>query len=212
MTTHHSRRTFFRFVATALLSGTGIASNSFAAPQKPEREEATFAAGCFWSMEEIFRQIKGVQRVDPGYAGGKMANPTYDRVTTGRTGHAETLNIVFDPSVVSYTDLLRVLLTVRNPTTIDKQGNDEGPHYRSVIFYRSAAQKKAAQDTIRKFTKEKVWSAPIVTRVEPYRNFYRAEKYHYDYYRKHPNEEYCKYVIAPEFEEFRTKFKSLLKK
>ncbi len=117
MITQQSRRTFFRFAAASLLLGTGVASTS-AAPQKPKMEEATLAAGCFWSMEEIFRQIKGVQRVDPGYAGGKMANPKYDQVTTGATGHAETLNIVFDPSVVSYSDLLRVLLTVRNPRAI----------------------------------------------------------------------------------------------
>jgi peptide-methionine (S)-S-oxide reductase len=211
MITNPSRRTFIRLaVATLLLAS--VAPGSFAAPQKPKTEEATLAAGCFWSMEEIFRQIKGVQRVDPGYSGGKVANPKYDQVTTGTTGHAETLNIVFDPSVVSYSDLLRVLLTVRNPTTLNKQGNDEGPHYRSVIFYRSEAQKKAAQDMIRKFTKDRVWSDPIVTRVEPFSNFYRAEKYHYNYYRLHPEEAYCKYVIAPEIEEFRTKFKSLLRK
>lgn len=206
-----SRRIFFQFATAALLLST-IAPGAFAAPQKPKTEEATLAAGCFWSMEEIFRQIKGVQRVDPGYAGGKLVSPKYDQVTTGTTGHAETLNIVFDPSVVSYSDLLRVLLTVRNPTTLNKQGNDEGPHYRSVIFYRSQAQKKNAQEVIQKFTTEKVWNAPIVTRVEPFSNFYRAEKYHYDYYRLHPEEPYCKYVIAPEIEEFRTKFKSLLKK
>ena len=205
------RRVFLQVATIAVLLST-LALGASAAPQKPKLEEATFAAGCFWSMEEIFRQIKGVQRVDPGYAGGKKANPSYEEVETGTTGHAETLNIVFDPAVVSYNDLLRVLLTIRNPTTVNKQGNDEGPQYRSIIFYRSEAQKKTAESAIRKFTEAKVWNAPIVTQIAPFSAFYKAEKYHYGYYQLHPEEAYCKYVIAPEITEFRTKFKSLLKK
>lgn len=180
-------------------------------PQPAGRETATFAAGCFWSMEAIFKQLKGVDRVEPGYAGGKLANPSYEQVETGNTGHAETVNITFDPKVISYRDLLHVLLTVRNPTTLNKQGPDEGPQYRSVIFYRNDEQKKAAQEVIQEVTKAHAWNAPIVTPVTPFSNFYRAEDYHLNYYNLHPNEPYCRYVIAPEIKEFRARFKSKLK-
>jgi peptide-methionine (S)-S-oxide reductase len=176
------------------------------------REVATFAAGCFWSMEAIFKQLKGVEKVEPGYAGGNKANPSYEEVETGQTGFAETANITFDPKVITYRDLLTVLLTVRNPTTLNKQGPDEGPQYRSVIFYHNPQQKKAAQDTIAKFTSSHVWKDPIVTKVTPFTNFYRAEDYHLDYYNRHPNEPYCQFVVAPEIKEFREKFASKLKK
>ncbi|MBV9866929.1 MAG: peptide-methionine (S)-S-oxide reductase MsrA [Abitibacteriaceae bacterium] len=181
------------------------------APQPEGRETATFAAGCFWSMEAIFKQLKGVDRVEPGYAGGKLANPSYEQVETGRTGHAETVNITYDPKVISYRDLLHVLLIVRDPTTLNKQGPDEGPQYRSVIFYRNDEQKKAAQEVIQEATKAHVWNAPIVTAVTPFTNFYRAEDYHLNYYNLHPNEPYCRYVIAPEIRAFRARFKSKLK-
>ena len=176
------------------------------------REKATFAAGCFWSMEAIFKQLKGVDKAEPGYAGGKTVNPSYEQVETGETGHAESLNITYDPKVISYRDLLTVLLTVRNPTTPNRQGPDEGPQYRSVIFYRDAAQHQAATETIQKINKSHIWANPIVTEVQPFSHFYRAEDYHLDYYNQHPDQPYCANVISPEIVEFRHKFKSMLKK
>jgi peptide-methionine (S)-S-oxide reductase len=162
-------------------------------------------------MEAIFKQLKGVSSVEPGYAGGDLKNPTYEQVEEANTGHAETINIIFDPKVISYPDLLQVLLTVRNPTTKDQQGPDEGPQYRSVIFARTAEQKQEAQDAIKQFTAKKVWPDPIVTEVADYKNFYRAEDYHLDYYNQHPDQGYCAAVIAPEIEEFKEKFKDRLK-
>jgi peptide-methionine (S)-S-oxide reductase len=190
------------------------ASPNFVQGQKAQagKEVATLAAGCFWSMEAIFKQLKGVEKVEPGYAGGKLVKPSYEQVEEGNTGHAESLNVIFDPKVITFRDLLEVLLTVRDPTTKDRQGNDEGPQYRFIIFYRSEEQHKAADEMIKKFTAAKVWPRPIVAEVKPYINFYRAEDYHFDYYRLHPNQPYCKNVIAPEIAEFRAKFKSKLKK
>ncbi len=183
-----------------------------AAAKTPQgREVATFAAGCFWSMEAIFKQLKGVDKVEPGYAGGKLANPSYEQVESGSTGHAEALNIIFDPKVISYRDLLQVLLTVRDPTTLNKQGPDEGPQYRSVIFYRNPKQKADARAAIASVTAAHIWKAPIVTPVTKFANFYRAEDYHLDYYNLHPDQGYCKYVIAPEIADFHAKFKDKLK-
>lgn len=221
--TIQSRKTFFHGLAALAISAV-LAPAAFAGPQAPTptpvkkapavKETATFAAGCFWSMEAIFKQLKGVEKVVPGYAGGKVVKPSYEQVETGTTGHAETVDITFDPKVITYRDLLHVLLTVRDPTTVNRQGNDEGPQYRSIIFYRSEEQKQAAQEMIQKFNKEHVWPNRIVTAVQPYSNFYRAEDYHFDYYNRHkndPDEGYCRNVITPEIAEFRAKFKSKLK-
>lgn len=175
------------------------------------KQVATFAAGCFWSIETMFKQLKGVEKVEPGYAGGKFANPTYEQVSTGRTGFAETAQITFDPKVISYQDLVKVMLTVHDPTTMDKQGADEGPQYRSIIFYHSEQQRKAARVVIADFNARRVWNAPIVTLVKPFTNFYRAEDYHVDYYNRHPNESYCQFVIAPKVRAFREKFVAKLK-
>ena len=220
--TRPSRRGFFVYALTAALLGSlGVASLAAPIPGRerasahkagPAREVATFASGCFWSMEAIFKQLKGVEKAEPGYAGGKLVKPSYEQVETGTTGHAESLNIVFDPKVITYRDLLEVLLSSRNPTTPNKQGPDEGPQYRSLIFYRNEAQHKAATEVIQKFTHERVWPNPIVTEVVPFTNFYRAEEYHFNYYNLHPDERYCRYVIAPEIAEFRAKFKSKLKR
>ncbi len=180
-------------------------------PPPKGKEMATLAAGCFWSMEAIFKQLKGVDKVEPGYAGGTLAHPSYEQVETGTTGHAESLNITFDPKVISYRELLQVLLTARDPTTPDQQGPDRGPQYRSVIFYRSATQKQTAEEAIQEVNATHVWGSPIVTTVTPFTNFYRAEDYHLDYYRLHPDEPYCAMVIAPEIADFRAKFKSKLK-
>jgi len=180
-------------------------------PPKPEKQTATLAAGCFWSMEAIFKQLKGVESVIPGYAGGKTANPSYEDVEFGNSGHAETVNIVFDPAEITFKDLLDVLLTVRDPTTLNGQGEDIGTQYRSVIFYRNEQQKKDAVEIIKKFDDDHVYPNKIVTAVSPFTNFYRAEDYHIDYYRLHQNEGYCRQVIAPEIARFRSIFKSKLK-
>jgi peptide-methionine (S)-S-oxide reductase len=195
----------------ALLIAPARAAAAPLPPVPAGQEEATFAAGCFWSMQAIFEQLKGVDKVMPGYAGGKTVNPSYEQVETGLTGHAETLDIVYDPKVISYKELLDVLLTSRDPTSLNRQGPDEGTQYRSVIFYHNAAQKQAAEAMIAQFNAQHVWQRPIVTRVTAYTHFYPAEAYHYDYYKKHPDEGYCAEVIAPEVAQFRAKFKSLLK-
>ncbi len=187
------------------------ATQAVTAPPPPGMEQATFAAGCFWSMEAIFKQLKGVTHVDPGYAGGTAPHPSYEDVETGETGYAESANITFDPKVISYSDLLQVLLIARDPTTKDRQGPDEGPQYRSVVFYRSPAQKQAAEEAIQKLNMAHTWRNPIVTEVKPFTSFYRAEDYHLNYYNLHPDEPYCQYVIAPEIADFRKKFKSELK-
>ena len=187
------------------------AAQAPAATSKTDRQTATLAAGCFWSMEAIFKQLKGVDKVVPGYAGGKLNNPSYEDVETGTTGHAETLKIVFDPSKITYKELLDVLLTVRDPTTLNRQGNDEGPQYRSVIFYHNEQQHKDAMEVIKKFNDNHVWPDKIVTALSPFVNFFPAEDYHLDYYRLHPNQPYCRLVIAPEIEKFRSIYKSKLK-
>ncbi len=212
MNIRQTRAALPRFFAALVLLG-AFAATGFAAPPAGavKTEQATFAAGCFWSMEAIFKQLKGVQKAVPGYAGGGVPHPSYEQVETGATGHAETLNITFDPKVISYGDLLKVLLTVRNPTTRNKQGPDEGPQYRSIIFYRTPQQKTAALAVIQKMSAARTWKAPIVTEVKPFKNFYTAENYHFDYYRQHPDESYCRFVVAPEIKEFRAKFARLLK-
>ena len=175
------------------------------------QETATFAAGCFWSMEAIFEDLKGVSSVEPGYAGGKVKNPTYEQVCSSKTGHAETVDIVFDPKVISYKNLVEILLTMRDPTTLDRQGPDEGPQYRSVIFYRNEAQKKDAEATITEVNKKGTWKDPIVTKVEPFKTFYVAEDYHRDYFTKNPNKSYCQIVIAPKIEDLKKKFGTKVK-
>ena len=175
------------------------------------QETATFAAGCFWSVEAIFEDLKGVSGVEPGYAGGKVKNPTYEQVCSSKTGHAETVDIVFDPKVITYKNLVEILLTMRDPTTLNRQGPDEGTQYRSVIFYRSEAQKKDAEAMIAEVNKKGIWKDPIVTKVEPLKNFYVAEEYHRDYFKKNPNKGYCQAVIAPKIEDLKKKFGTKVK-
>ena len=175
------------------------------------KEVATLAAGCFWSMEAIFERLRGVEKVEPGYAGGHVANPAYKKVGTGDTGHAEAVNIIFDPKVISYRDLLQVMLTMRDPTTLNRQGPDVGTNYRSVIFYHNKEQHKAAVEAIEAVTAAKIWKAPIVTPVTAFTNFYQAEDYHRDYYRRHPDVPYSRQVIAPKLAQLNTKFASMVK-
>ncbi len=176
-----------------------------------KQEVATFAAGCFWSLEAMFKQLKGVDEVFPGYSGGKTKNPTYNQVLTGKTGHAETINIKFNPKAISYAELLEVLFTVHNPTTLNQQGADVGTQYRSAIFYHNATQKKLAEQAIARVNAAKVWDKPVVTAVEPFKNFTRAEDYHLDYYNQNLYQPYCAGVIGPKMTQFREKFKDKLK-
>jgi peptide-methionine (S)-S-oxide reductase len=164
---------------------------------------ATFGGGCFWCLDAAFRQLRGVERVVSGYAGGKRPNPSYEQVCTGVTGHAEVVQITFDPSIVSYRDLLGVFFAIHDPTTLNRQGGDVGTQYRSVVFYQSPEQQRTAQDVIAELEREKVWDDPIVTEVAPLTAFYPAEGYHQDYFNKNPNQPYCAAVIAPKVAKMR---------
>lgn len=167
---------------------------------------ATLAGGCFWCLEEIFRQLRGVERVESGYTGGTVPDPGYDDVCSGATGHAEAVRITYDPSVISFRDLLDVFFTIHDPTTRDRQGADVGTQYRSAIFYHSEEQRETAERVMRELTAARVWDAPIVTQLVPFERFWPAERYHSDYYRRNPGQPYCRIVIEPKVAKFRKKF------
>ena len=173
-------------------------------------EVATLAGGCFWCLEAVYQEVKGVHRVVSGYAGGHVVDPTYKAVTTGRTGHAEVVLIIFDPDVVSYRQLLEVFFTIHDPTTLNRQGNDVGTQYRSAIFTHSPKQAETARTVIRELEAEGLWRNPVVTQIEPLDTFYVAEDYHQNYYRTNPNQGYCQFVVAPKVAKFRKKFLSTL--
>jgi peptide-methionine (S)-S-oxide reductase len=175
------------------------------------KETITLGGGCFWCTEAVFEQLKGVEKVESGYSGGTVANPTYEEVSSGETGHAEVSQITFDPKVISLKDILGVFFTVHNPTTLNRQGNDVGTQYRSVIFYRNAEQKAAAQQAIKDIAAAGIWGGPIVTEVTPFKAFYKAEDYHQEYFRLHGSQPYCQVIIAPKVAKFRDHFRSLLK-
>ncbi len=160
-------------------------------------EKASFGGGCFWCLEPFFEKLKGVESVKSGYQGGKVENPTYKEVTTGKTGHAEVVQVVYNPEVIHYTDLLEVFFDIHDPTTLNRQGNDVGTQYRSTILYYSDEQKNLAEAAIKKLNDEKVFKTPVVTQVESAGNFYVAESYHQDYYAKNSSAPYCRVVIAP---------------
>lgn len=174
-------------------------------------ETATLAGGCFWCTEAVFSDLQGVERVLPGYAGGQTANPTYEQVCTGGTGHAEAIEVVFDPGVVSYRDLLRIFFTTHDPTTPNRQGNDVGTQYRSAVFYHDARQKAIAEEVVQELAKEGVWKKKIVTEIVPFTNFYPAEEYHRNYFRRNPEKGYCQVVIAPKVSKFRHQYADRLK-
>ena len=169
-------------------------------------EVATLAAGCFWCTEAAFSIIKGVERIEPGYTGGTVTNPSYEQVSTGTTGHAEAAQIFFDPKVISYKEILEIFFTIHDPTSLNRQGADVGTQYRSAIFYHSPEQKATAEQLIAELNKEAIWDKPIVTSVEPLKVFYKAETYHKDYYKKHPKEPYCQIVIAPKIAKLQHRF------
>lgn len=175
-------------------------------------ETATFGGGCFWCVEAVFENMQGVANVVSGYAGGQLANPSYQQVSTGLTGHAETCQIYFDPQKVSYTKLLEVFMKTHDPTTRNRQGPDHGTQYRSVIFYHSDEQKEAAQTLIERLNAEGAYRSNVVTEVVPFTQFYMAEEYHQDYYRKHPNESYCRLYVKPKLAKFRKVMQELEKK
>jgi len=178
---------------------------------KEKMELATFGMGCFWCSEAMFTQLKGVQKVQSGFSGGTTENPSYRDVCTGETGHAEVIQITYDPKQISYTELLKVFFTMHDPTTLNRQGADMGTQYRSVIFTHSPEQRNEALKAIELLTAENLYPSPIVTQVENYKNFYPAEDYHNNYFQNNPNEGYCRMVVAPKVEKFQKVFETLLK-
>ena len=195
-------------LAVVLLAGIFGRMDAMAAEKS--REVATLAGGCFWCLEAVFEELKGVDKVESGFAGGDF-NATYKEVCTGMTGHAEVVQITFDPSVISYAELLAVFFSVHDPTTLNRQGADVGPQYRSAVFYHDNHQKEAVEQAIKVLDAEEVWSRPVVTEVAPFDKFFIAESPHQDYYRNNKNQGYCQVVINPKLEKFRQKFAASLK-
>lgn len=179
-------------------------------PNNVTTDTATFGAGCFWCVEAVFQELKGVYKVESGYAGGHVDNPTYREVCNGTTGHAEVTRIVFDPAVITFDELLEVFWTTHDPTTKDRQGNDVGTQYRSAVFYHNEVQKEAALAS-KENVGQPLWDNPIVTEISPLSNYYPAEDYHQNYYSDNPNQGYCRVVINPKVLKFRQKFADKLK-
>jgi len=175
-------------------------------------EKATFGGGCFWCTEAVYERVKGVHHVMSGYAGGTVENPSYKQVCEGTTGHAEVIQISYDPKIVSYDDLLEIFFKTHDPTTLNRQGADVGTQYRSVIFYHNDEQKRKAEHYKTALDKSGAWENPVVTEISPLKNFYSAEDYHQDYYENNPNQGYCAFVIGPKIEKFEKVFKDKLKK
>ncbi len=202
-----------------------ISINACAQPQKKETnkqkpqiksssmgtETITFGSGCFWCTEAIFQQVKGVEKVVSGYSGGHVVNPTYEQVCEKNTGHAEVCQLTFDPTQVSVDELLEIFWQTHDPTTLNQQGNDVGPQYRSVVFYHNQLQKERAEYFLSELNKSGAYEKPIVTTIEPYKNFYKAENYHQDYYKQNGSQPYCYFVIRPKVEKFEKAFKDKMK-
>lgn len=186
-----------------------VAMADVAVPDSAHVEVATLGGGCFWCMEAVFQELKGVLKVESGFSGGHVANPTYREVCSGLTGHAEVAEITFDPAVISYKEVLEVFFTVHDPTTLNRQGADAGTQYRSAIFYHSEAQRQTAEEV--KKEAQEIWGSPIVTEITPFDAFYKAENYHQNYYQDNPDQPYCTVVIAPKVKKFREKFRDKLK-
>lgn len=173
--------------------------------------EATFGAGCFWCIEACYKDLKGVLAVYPGYSGGHVIDPTYEQVCEGNTGHAEVARVEFDPSQITFDELLEVFWFVHDPTQLNRQGNDIGTQYRSVIFYHNESQKEISESYKKRLEEDKVWDNPIVTEIVPLTNFYRAEDYHHNYFELNPENMYCQSVVRPKVEKFRKVFAERLK-
>ncbi|RED19543.1 peptide-methionine (S)-S-oxide reductase [Flavobacterium cutihirudinis] len=190
-----------------------LSLNGFSQNKKTANlETITLGGGCYWCVEAVYENLDGVKSVVSGFSGGKVANPTYEEVCTGTTGHAEVVQITYDKNVTDINEIFKVFFTVHDPTTLNRQGADVGTQYRSVIFYKNEEQKKAAQSIIAELNKAKVYNSPIVTKVEPFTKFYKAEDYHQNYYANNKNQPYCKMVIQPKIEKFEKVFKDKLKK
>jgi peptide-methionine (S)-S-oxide reductase len=172
---------------------------------------ATLGGGCFWCLEAVFEQLRGVEKVVSGYSGGQTPDPTYPQVCGGRTGHAEVVQVTFDPAVVSFREVLEVFFGTHDPTTLNRQGPDVGTQYRSAVFYHTPPQKQTAEELIRELNAAKIWDAPIVTEVTPLEKFYPAEEYHQEYYRTNPGQGYCVAVVGPKVAKFRKQFAAKLK-
>jgi len=176
------------------------------------REIATLGGGCFWCLEALFNELRGVEKVESGYSGGSVPNPSYREVCTGTTGHAEVVQITFDPNIISFMELLEVFFTIHDPTTLNRQGADAGTQYRSAIFYHTPEQERVAREVIAGLGASKLWDAPIVTEVAPFTTFYPAEEYHQEYFRRNPEQLYCSIVIEPKVARFRKQYLAKLKK
>jgi peptide-methionine (S)-S-oxide reductase len=195
-----------------LLLATFAVSATESAAQTPATSETiTLAGGCFWCMEAVFDELKGVSKVDSGYAGGHVPNPSYEQVSNGDTGHAESVQITFDPAVISRETVLKVFFTIHDPTTLNRQGNDVGNQYRSIAFYRDDAQKASIEKVIAETAASGEWRGKIVTEVVPFTQFYKAENYHQEYFKLHGTEPYCQMIIAPKVAKFRKVFHDQLK-
>ena len=175
-------------------------------------EVATLGGGCFWCIEAAFNEIRGVVNVESGYAGGELASPTYEQVCTGTTGHAEVVQVMFDPHIIAFREILEIFFASHDPTTLNRQGADVGSQYRSVIFYHNEKQREVAEQVIAELDAAKVWDNPIVTQVEQFKNFYKAEDYHRKYFSCHPEAAYCRIIIAPKIAKLRKKYREKLKK
>lgn len=210
-TLSHFLAVFALAFATASVSYAQQSKNMNSAMDSTNLAEATFGAGCFWCVEAVFEEVKGVKSAVAGYAGGDVKDPTYRQVSSGTTGHAEVARITYNPSVVSYEQLLEVFWHTHNPTTKNRQGADVGPQYRSVIFYHNDHQKEVAEKSLKKTDASGLWEDPIVTNIQPLTNYSKAENYHQNYYENNPNAGYCSVVIAPKLKKFRKEFQHLLK-
>ncbi len=199
--------------AIILISGVVLGTNAMSqtVTNSQEKQVITVGGGCFWCTEAVFEQLKGVDKVESGYSGGTVPNPTYEQVCGGDTGHAEVSQITFDPKIIPLKTILEVFFTVHNPTTLDRQGNDVGTQYRSVIFYRNDEQKAVAKQVIKEIAAAKIWDGQIVTQLSPFKAFYKAEDYHQEYFKLHGRQPYCEMVIAPKVAKFRQHFSNLLK-
>lgn len=186
-----------------------LTSNSMA--QSDMKQVATLGNGCFWCSEAIFERVEGISNVRPGFSGGTVSNPSYKEVCTGQTGHAEVIQLEYDPETISFAEILEIYFKTHDPTQLNRQGNDVGTQYRSVIFYHTEEQKKIAYEIKEKLTEELIWDKPIVTEIVPFSNFYPAEDYHDNYYKNNPNQGYCRYVITPKVEKFEKVFKNYIK-
>lgn len=182
-------------------------------PTAPQgKEMATLAGGCFWCLEAVYDQMKGVESVESGYMGGPKPNPSYEEVCSGRTGHAEVVQLTFDPKTVTFRDILEVFFAIHDPTTLNQQGNDVGTQYRSAVLYHSPEQKQMAEDVIAALTQEQLYTRPIVTEVTAASQFFVAEDYHREYFARNPSQPYCSYVVSPKLAKFRKSFSDKLKR